>query len=76
LAETNRGRAQRIAGLIPAQIDEITGDSDAFWLIVVMDHNLEYQQQIVDQFDSDFTRLQHLTIHDVDILQYSISPSG
>jgi hypothetical protein len=71
VAETNRGRAQRIAGLRPEKLNSIIGDEDHFWLIVVMNHSFEYQTQVVDEFDSRFDRISSETIHGVDVLQYS-----
>jgi hypothetical protein len=70
LQETNRGRAQKIAGLKPENLDEIVDGGEEFWLIVVLDHNLDYQSQVVDEFDGRFNRLSHENIHGVDILKY------
>jgi uncharacterized membrane protein len=68
--ETNRGRAQKIAGLKPENIDDIVDRGEEFWLVVVLDHNLEYQSQVVDEFDGRFIRLSHENILGVDILKY------
>lgn len=68
--ETNRGRAQRIAGLEPKSLEEIITDQERFWLVVVMDHNLEYQRQLVEEFDGKFVRLRHDNIHGVDVIRY------
>ncbi|HET6444949.1 MAG TPA: glycosyltransferase family 39 protein [candidate division Zixibacteria bacterium] len=71
IAETNRGRAQRIAGLEPETLNSIIGLGDIFWLVVVMDHNLEYQTDLVERFDQEFVKLSQENIHGVDVLRYS-----
>jgi len=67
---TNRGRAQKIAGLTPMNLEAIIGNQKEFWLVVVMDHNLEYQSDIVESLDQRYLRLTHDIISGVDVIRY------
>lgn len=73
LAETNRGRAQRIAGLVPESPDAITVEHNRFWLIVVLDHQIEYQTQRVAEFDGRYQRMDQQNIGGIDLILYAIN---
>ncbi|MDX1616183.1 MAG: glycosyltransferase family 39 protein [Candidatus Promineifilaceae bacterium] len=72
-AQTNRGRAQRIAGLRPMPLDQIRARHDRLWLIVTLDHNVDYQQARVEEFDRRFDLIDQRRIGGVDILLYQIN---
>ncbi|MCA9926299.1 MAG: glycosyltransferase family 39 protein, partial [Anaerolineales bacterium] len=73
LAQTNRGRAQRIAGLIPEAPDKIVVDQKRLWLIVTLDHQIEYQQQRVDQFEAQYQQIDHQNVGGVDLILYLLA---
>lgn len=72
LAQTNRGRAQRIAGLVPEAPEAIAAGQDRLWLVVTLDHQIEYQQQRVGEFDDQYQRLDHQNVGGVDLILYEI----
>ena len=72
LAGTNRGRAQRIAGLIPVERETAVFDKSRIWLIITFDHNIEYQQQKIAEFDTTYIRSDTQNVGGVDIILYTI----
>lgn len=71
LAQTNRGRAQRIVGLVPKEAVEVITDQQRIWLIVTLDHEIAYQKQRVAEFDAAYRRQGHQTIGGVDMVLYT-----
>jgi len=46
--ETTRGRTGRIAGIRPEGLAEVVSDRSRLWVVMVLDHNVAYQQQVND----------------------------
>lgn len=65
--QSNRGRAQRIAGLEPATSREATENHERIWLIVTLDHAVDYQQERLAEFDNHYMRLDQKNVGGVDI---------
>ncbi len=72
LSQTNRGRAQRIAGLQPKAAEPALKGQNRLWLIVTLDHEIEYQQERVAEFDAAYTRIDHRDIGGVDVVLYDL----
>ncbi len=66
-AQSNRGRAQRIAGLEPVDSREAAANQQRIWLIVTLDHAVDYQQERLAEFDNRYTRLDQQNVGGVDI---------
>lgn len=71
-AQTNRGRAQRIAGLEPVTEGETGTSQQRIWLIVTLDHAIEYQQDRLAEFDNRYTRLDQQDVGGVAIYLYDV----
>jgi uncharacterized membrane protein len=56
VSETTRGQSGRIAGLVPKDYHEIVAHSPRVWLVVALDHNVEYQTARVAEFDARWKR--------------------
>ncbi len=54
VTETTRGTSGRLAGLEPAEWDSITSGHARAWLVVALDHNIDYQRARVRDFDAAF----------------------
>lgn len=65
--QSNRGRAQRIAGLEPVDSREAAADQQRIWLVVTLDHAVNYQQERLAEFDNRYTRLDRQDVGGVDI---------
>ncbi|MFQ5433663.1 MAG: glycosyltransferase family 39 protein [Anaerolineae bacterium] len=70
---TNRGRAQRIAGLNPVLRESVVTGARQVWLIVTLDHQVDYQRARVAEFDTHCRRVDHQNISGVDVLLYHVS---
>jgi mannosyltransferase len=73
LAKTNRGRAQRIAGLQPKAAESVLVGQNRLWLIVTLDHEIAYQQARVTDFDAQFARIDHQVVGGVNIVLYDLN---
>ncbi len=73
-AQSNRGRAQRIAGLEPIDSEEAAADQQRIWLIVTLDHAVDYQQERLAEFDNRYTRLDQQNVGGVDIYLFEGEP--
>jgi mannosyltransferase len=74
VTETTRGRSGRIAGLVPREMSEVIVGHSRVWLVVALDHNIEYQKARVAEFDRAFTRQEHASIGGIDVLLYEVKP--
>jgi len=72
---TNRGRAQRIAGLEPVSRESTVASARRVWLVVTLDHQVDYQRNRVVEFDALCQRVEHQNISGVDVLLYYVSDS-
>jgi uncharacterized membrane protein len=72
VTETTRGRSGRIAGLVPREMSAVIAGRSRVWLVVALDHNIEYQKARVLEFDLGFTRVMHQTCGGIDLLLYRV----
>jgi len=68
VTETTRGRSGRIAGLVPREMSEVIVGHSRVWLVVALDHNIEYQKGRVAEFDRAFTWQEHASIGGIDVI--------
>jgi len=71
-AETTRGRSGRVAGLSPEGRDSVVANHRRIWLVVALDHNQEYQETRVHEFDRRYRRVVHEDIGGIDLLLYEV----
>ena len=45
---------------MPTEIDAIVAGHSRLWLVVALDHNVDYQKACVQEFDARFKRLVQL----------------
>jgi hypothetical protein len=69
--ETTRGRSGRVAGLAPVAAEAITAHHARVWLVVALDHNIEYQKGRVVEFDRALTRQKQETIGGIDVILWT-----
>ena len=69
---TTRGQTGRVAGLVPQDMDAIVTGHARVWLVVALDHNVEYQKARVHQFDERFERRGILEVGKITLLLYEI----
>ena len=70
LAATTRGQSGRIAGLAPKNLQAVIAQRARVWLIVALDHNVEYQISRVRELDGLLTRATRETVGGIDILLF------
>ncbi len=70
VAETTRGRTGRIAGLEPKELEGAVAGYGRVWLVVALDHNVDYQLGRVREMDGTFTRLSQRSVGGIDLLLY------
>jgi len=70
--ETTRGRTGRIAGIRPESLEEIVAGKTRLWLVVTLDHKVEYQQDLVRQFDRRYPLLDEANVGGIGILLYEL----
>jgi uncharacterized membrane protein len=68
--ETTRGRSGRIAGLVPEDADSIIAGHRRLWLVVTLDHNVEYQRARRAEFDLRFDRAGTQTIGGIELILF------
>ncbi len=54
VAQTTRGTSGRLAGLTPVEWDAIAEGHSRAWLVVALDHNIDYQRDRVREFDAAY----------------------
>ncbi len=69
-APTIRASETRAAGIREKDFTAITRDAARVWLVVALDHNVEYQKARVAEFDARFRRARAEAIGGIDILLY------
>ena len=72
-AETTRGRSGLVAGLAPEDIDSIVAGRTRVWLVVALDHNVDYQKARVREFDQRFYDRKEFEIGNIDLLSYDLA---
>lgn len=72
VVETTRGQSGRVAGLTPVGRERAVAGHERVWLVVALDHNVDYQRERVEEFDALYTRRQHETVGKIDLLLYEI----
>jgi mannosyltransferase len=55
--ETTRGRTGRIAGIEPLPLEAAVAGRERLWLVVALDHNIEYQLALKSRFDARYPLL-------------------
>ncbi len=73
LVETMRGQAGRMAGLVPEDSQAIIADADRMWLVVALDHNVDYQQARIREFDAAYKRIKTQNVGGIVVYLYQIS---
>lgn len=71
VSETTRGRSGRIAGLTPHELDAVIAGRSRVWLVIALDHNIEYQKGRVAEFARVFRRQQQETIGGIDVILWT-----
>jgi uncharacterized membrane protein len=70
LSETTRGRTGRIAGLVPEDWEKVVDGNRQVYLVVALDHNVDYQRDRVKEFDLMAKRLDTMDVGGILILRY------
>ncbi len=73
VAETTRGRTGRVAGLTPTEWDSVASQHTRVWLVVALDHNVEYQRARVYEADAAFDRVKTQNVGGIAIYLYEVS---
>jgi 4-amino-4-deoxy-L-arabinose transferase-like glycosyltransferase len=73
LIETMRGQAGRMAGLVPEDCATIIANASRLWVVVALDHSVEYQQGRVREFDAAYKRIKVQNVGGISIYLYQIS---
>lgn len=71
--ETTRGCTGRIAGVRPESLEEVVRGKDRLWLVVTLDHNVEYQLGLKRQFDRRYPLLSAADVGGIRIILYGLS---
>jgi len=71
VSETTRGRSGRVAGLVPEELDAVVAGHLRVWLVVALDHNIEYQKERVAEFDRALERQKQETIGGIDVILWT-----
>jgi len=70
--DTTRARTGRIAGIRPESLEEIVSGKDRLWLVVTLDHNVEYQQELKRHFDLRYPLLSEADVGGIKVLLYDL----
>jgi hypothetical protein len=73
VTETTRGRSGRVAGLAPVEWNSVASQQTRVWLVVALDHNVEYQRARVREFDAAFDRVKIENVGGIAIYLYQVS---
>ncbi len=62
VTETTRGRSGRVAGLVPETVSTIVAGHSRVWLVVALDHNVDYQKSREQEFEARFRNVAKLDV--------------
>lgn len=71
-ATTTRGQSGRIAGLVPEELNRIVVGHARLWLIVMLDHNLEYQKERVAELEARYHRVNEQSVAGIVMLLFNL----
>jgi hypothetical protein len=60
-----------VAGLVPEELDAVVAGHLRVWLVVALDHNIEYQKERVAEFDRALERQKQETIGGIDVILWT-----
>jgi uncharacterized membrane protein len=70
ITATTRGQSGRIAGLAPKNLQAVIAKHARVWLVVALDHNVEYQRARVIEFDQMGRRSETLNVGGIWLILY------
>jgi len=73
--ETTRGRTGRIAGIRPEGLAEVVSDRSRLWVVMVLDHNVAYQQQVNDLVDQRYPLISAADVGGIKVFLYDLKQS-
>lgn len=71
-SQTTRAASGRISGLVPEPLAQVLTEQKRLWLVVALDHNIEYQMELVNEFDKSFVRENWQSVGGIDVFLYSL----
>ncbi len=72
VTDTNRGRAGVISGLVPMPAADVVADHSRVWLVVALDHNVDYQKEQIRAFDASLNRVEKDEIAGIGLFLYEV----
>ena len=70
--QTTRGRTGRVAGIRPESLEEIVSNQNQLWVIMVLDHNIEYQRGVKNRIDQRYHLVSVADVRGIKILLYNL----